>query len=109
MGNALKDHLFDMGMAPPDGVVEEMFGMMETAAPEMTSYDDFFGAFANAYDTIAERYAALDSGGKGGRPLPDMDGIMGLIREEAKSDETIGEEFTAALLPFIEDNADMWA
>lgn len=65
MGNALKEYLFEMGMNPPDGVVEEMFGMMEEAAGEdkINSYDEFLGEFANAYDKIAQRYMNLENGG----------------------------------------------
>jgi hypothetical protein len=37
------------------------------------SYEDLFRALGDYYNEYAERMMNLESGGQGGRPLPDME------------------------------------
>jgi hypothetical protein len=82
----LKEALMNMGMTPPEGVLEEMFKEMDLATVE--NFDTLFERFGQAYDTISERYTAVENGGRGGMPLPDIEGMLEAVNFE---DETVAE------------------
>lgn len=45
------------------------------------SYEDLFRALGDYYNEYAERMMNLESGGQGGRPLPDMESVLGRLKE----------------------------
>jgi hypothetical protein len=45
------------------------------------SYGDLFRALGDYYNEYAERMMNMESGGQGGRPLPDMEEFLGRLKE----------------------------
>lgn len=54
-------------------------GALEEASPE--SYEELFLALGRVYNEFMERMMNLSSGGEGGRPLPDMEGLLDRVKE----------------------------
>jgi len=71
-----------MGENGPPGIFDELFANMEY----IDDLEGFMDTLGEAYNRLAERYAAAEQGGVGGRPLPDMQRVLARLQD-------FGEDF----------------
>jgi hypothetical protein len=93
-----------MGGAP-EGVMEEIFGLMSDNSAVIVSYETFFEEFGRAYDEVAMRYMNVQNGGQGGRPLPDMETVfneLGVLASDKNGDFV--NQWNDAVVQLISEN-----
>ena len=93
------EHLMQLGGGAPEDFMNQFKEAFE-GYPDEHNYESMFRIFGQVYDRYAERMMNIESGGAGGRPLPDMEAFLGALQQNA---DQLTEGFIANIQEFLAD------